>query len=47
MKVSRATFENVVRKLLATPPMPKAVVSRKIARTARPKQKPAVPQSGR
>jgi hypothetical protein len=45
MNVDREQFTSVVRKLIATPPLPKALVSRKIARTARPKKKPAAPKS--
>jgi hypothetical protein len=44
IKVDREQFESVVRKLIATPPLPKALVSRKIA-TARPTKKPAAPKS--
>jgi hypothetical protein len=43
--VDRERFTDVIRKLIATPPLPKALVSRKIARTARQKQKPAAPKS--
>ena len=46
IKVDREQFEGVVRRLLATPPLPKALVSRRIARTARLKKKPAAPKSG-
>lgn len=48
VKVDRQKFEGVVRKLLATPPLPKAVVSRQIARKAHPKARatsPARPKS--
>ena len=45
MKVERDQFEDMVRKLIATPPLPKAVVSHKIAGTAHPKNKPAAPES--
>jgi hypothetical protein len=45
-KVDREQFTNVVRNLIAAPPMPKDVLSRKIARTARPnpKRKPVTPK---
>ena len=42
--VDREKFTNVVRGLLATPPLPKDVLSRKIARTARLKAQ-AYPKS--
>jgi hypothetical protein len=45
IKVDREQFENVVRKLIATAPLPKTLVSRKIARMARPKRKPVAPKS--
>jgi hypothetical protein len=45
IKVDRAQFEGVVRKLIATPPISQAQVSRKIARTARLKKKPSAPKS--
>jgi hypothetical protein len=46
IKVNRQQFEGVIRKLIATPPMPKTVVSRKIARTAQRKAKSQAPRSG-
>ena len=38
MEVDRKKFEGVIRKLIATPPLPKDVLSRKIARTAQAKK---------
>jgi len=39
VKADRKTFTDAVRKLLATPPLPKAEIPRKRAKKVRPKSK--------
>lgn len=43
MEVDRKQFEDAVRKLIATPPLPKASIARKRSRKVRQKAKPATP----
>jgi hypothetical protein len=44
ISVDREQFTNVIRRLVSTPPLPKAVLSKKIARTAQAKKPQATAQ---